>query len=126
MVKNVEIISVASTLVISIIIFVILVQFLGGYVWTPFILTSFSLGFLPPFITSKTKRITKHKTFQLCFASWSLANIILILFAILTFLGFVLTLPVTVSSAVLGSYLAFAIQSKRETNTSLFDEDDKM
>jgi hypothetical protein len=115
--KNIKIISVLVTLVISVILGTISVQFFGEYGWTIFVLIPLMIGFLPPFMTGKTKQISRNEAYKLSFATLSLALLGLLLFALEGAICIVMASPILALLTLLGSYVGYQTQENTVVNT---------
>ncbi len=121
--KNLEILSVAITLIISFILGFISINFFGEYGWTVFILIPLLFGFLPPFIVSKSKAITRNESYKLSFITLGIACLALLVFAIEGIICIAMASPILTFLTLLGSYLGYVSQGNKivnSTNTTLF------
>lgn len=115
--KNIKTISVLVTLVISAILGTISIRFFGEYGWTIFVLIPLVIGFLPPFITSKTKQISRNEAYKLSFATLGLALLGLLLFALEGAICIVMASPILALLTLLGSYVGYQTQENTVVNT---------
>jgi len=118
MIKNIEIISVIITLILTYLLTYLLIQLLGEYGWGVFVLTPLILGFLPPFITSKVKKITRNKAYKLSFATLGISCLASLIFALEGLICIVMSLPVLALFTLIGSYLAYVLQGKEMANST--------
>lgn len=116
--KNIESISIAITLIIALILGIISIELLGEYGWTIFVLIPSLIGFLPPFITSKTKEITKKKSYKLSFITLGLACLGLLIFALEGLICIVMASPILALLTLIGSYLGFISQGNKVVNST--------
>lgn len=118
MVKNIKIISLIITLTISSIIGYASIHFLGEYGWTVFVLIPLCIGFFPPFITSKTKEISRNNAYKLSFLTLGIACFSLLVFAIEGLICIAMASPLLILLTLLGSYLGYLSQGKKIANQS--------
>lgn len=113
MIKNIEITSVIVSLLVSGFISFILIYSLAEYGWGVFILTPFLIGFLPPFITSKAKKITRNKAYKLSFATLGISYFALLIFAIEGLICLAMALPLCALITLIASYMAYVLQREK-------------
>ncbi len=122
MTKNIEIISIIVTLIVSSVLGLISVKFFGEYGWTIFVLIPLIIGFLPPFIVSKVNEISRNKSYKLSFSTLGVACLGLLIFAIEGIICIAMASPILALLTMLGSYLGYTSQGNRiinSTNTTL-------
>lgn len=118
MVKNIEIAAVLITLLVSYFIGYISIQLLGEYGWLVFILSPFLMGFLPPYITSKTKKITRNKAYKLSFTTLGVASLALLVFAIEGTICIAMALPLWSLITLIASYIAYILNREEFANST--------
>ena len=118
MIKSIETKSIVITLIISFISGLISIKVLGEYGLTLFILIPAFIGFLPPYITSKQKRISRNKAYGLSFKTLGLACLCLLLFAIEGIICIAMASPILALLTLFGSYLAYIIQGEKIANST--------
>jgi len=122
MTKNIEIISIIITLIVSSVLGLISVKFFGEYGWTIFVLIPLIIGFIPPFIVSKVKEISRNESYKLSFLTLGVACLGLLIFAIEGIICIAMASPILALLTLLGSYLGYTSQGNRiinSTNTTL-------
>ena len=118
MTKNIEPLSILATLIITSILGIISINFFGEYGWTIFVLIPLIIGFLPPFLISRRKEITKKKSYQLSFLTLGLACLGLLLFAMEGLICIAMSTPILGLLTWLGSYLGYSTQGKKIANST--------
>lgn len=118
MTKKIEIISIILTLILVLILGMISIYFLGEYGWTVFGFIPLLIGFMPPFITSRTKNITRNKSYKLSFITLGLACLGLLIFAMEGLICIAMASPILGLLTLIGSYLGFISQGKRIINST--------
>ena len=116
--KNIEIISIIITLIVSSVLGIISIQLFEEYGWTIFVLIPLVMGFLPPFITSQIKEITRNKSYKLSFITLGLACLGLLIFAIEGLICIAMASPILALSTLLGSYIGFISQGRKIANST--------
>lgn len=120
--KNIEAISVLITLLVSLTLGIISIPLLGEYGWTIFVLIPLMIGFLPPYIISKTKAISRNSSYKMSYLTLGLACLGLLIFAIEGLVCIAMAAPIFAVLTLIGSYLGFISQRNRmanSTNTTL-------
>lgn len=114
--NNIKAISIIVTLLVIAILGFISITFLKKYGWLIFFFIPSLIGFLPAFISSTQKEITKKEAFNLGFSTLGCAFLGLIIFALEGFICILMAAPLAALLTWLGSYIAFAIQKNRTVN----------
>lgn len=116
--SNIELISISITLIVVLILGMISIGLFGEYGWIIFILLPMIIGFVPPFVTSRTKEISRNESYRLSFITLGLACVGLLIFAIEGVICIGMALPILALLTLLGSYLGFLSQGKKNINST--------
>ncbi|MFK8101449.1 MAG: hypothetical protein AB8G15_02945 [Saprospiraceae bacterium] len=116
--KRIELVSILGTLILVFIVGAISIEGFGEYGWNIFIFLPLLIGFLPPFITSRTKRVTRNKSYLLSFITLGLACLGLLIFALEGLICIAMALPILGLLTLLGSYLAYVTQGEKKINST--------
>lgn len=116
--RNIEIISILATLIISAFLAFASIKLFKDYGLTLFILIPFILGFLPPYIVSNYKKLSRRRCYLLSFGALIIAVLLLLLFAVEGIICIFMASPLLILLVWLGSYLAYKNKFEKWLNSS--------
>ncbi len=115
---NIEYKSILFTLALSLFLGFISIKLFGEYGWFIFLLIPFLIGFLPAFLTGKTKEISLKQANILAFKTLGLSCLGLLIFAIEGLICIAMALPILLPLMLIGSYLGFKNQQEKGIDTT--------
>ena len=116
MIRKIEFIAIGSTLALTFILGFLSIYLLGEYGWTVFFLLPILIGYLPPFITSRKKEVSRNQAYALSFMTLFLACVGLLVFALEGLICIFMAAPILILMTLVGSYLAYTSQGRKIEN----------
>jgi hypothetical protein len=104
---------VLSTVAIVFAIGFISIYFFGDYGWTVFVFLPFLLGFLPSYLASKRLDLSQRKCYSLSFATFVVALIALMIFAVEGAICIAMATPLLLLLIWFGAYIGFTINNSK-------------
>ncbi|WP_074406586.1 hypothetical protein [Aquimarina megaterium] len=120
--KNIKLISITFTLILSAIIGFVSIEIFKDYGWTIFLVIPFLIGFLPPYIVGRFKDISRNESYSLSLLTLGVAIIGLLIFAIEGLICIFMASPILGLLVWFGSYLGFKSNTGKwinPTNTTI-------
>lgn len=116
--KNINVIGIAITITVavSLLLGVLSIWFMDEYGWTIFLLIPLLIGFLPPFIISQRREISKKEANKYSFITFGIVILCLLIFAIEGLICIVMAAPLGALAVWLGSYLGYISTKKDKWN----------
>jgi len=111
--KRINLIGIAVTVVVTMLLGVLSIWFMDEYGWTIFFLVPLLIGFLPPFIIAQTRKITFTEAYKYSFITFAIVVLCLLFFAIEGLICITMAAPLGALAVWLGSYLGY-ISSKKD------------
>ncbi len=116
--KHLKLFSIVITLITSFVLGYVSIELLKDYGWTVFVFIPTLIGYLPPFIIGRVRKISKKESVQISFLTFLIANICLLLFAIEGLICILMAVPILSLFVWLGSYAGYQTHKQNFKNTT--------
>lgn len=117
MFKNIKFLAIIFSVLVSLILGWISIDFLDEYGWTLFVFTPVVLGFLPPYIIGKSMKITLKQAYGYSFQALGIVVVCLLVFAMEGLICIAMALPFAFLLVWVGAYFGYLSSRSNKFNT---------
>ncbi len=114
-----KITAIVITILISFLLGLISIYFMGEYGWTVFVLIPLLIGFLPPYLIGFFEEISAKDAYKLSFSTLGIALLCLLVFALEGMICIVMALPILALLTWFGAFISVQTNKNIKNNIPL-------